>query len=92
MIGYVYIECFLYDVHSLKEKRSIIKQVTNQVTKKFNVSMTEIEYHDTWQRAAFGVAVVSREKVKAEQILQQAVRLIDSSTDLDTTIIEYEWL
>ncbi|MDQ0350666.1 uncharacterized protein YlxP (DUF503 family) [Alkalibacillus filiformis] len=92
MIGYAYVECLLYDVQSLKGKRSIIKQVTNQITKKFNVSMTEIDFHDTWQRSAFGIAVVSTDKVMAERVLQQAVETIDSRTDLDTTIIEYEWL
>ncbi|WP_188205848.1 DUF503 domain-containing protein [Alkalibacillus aidingensis] len=92
MIGYAYVECLLYDVHSLKEKRSIIKQTMHQIRHKFNASITEMNYHDVWQRTAFGIAIVSREKVSAEQQLQQVIDLIDQRTDLDVTIIDYEWL
>ncbi|MGP4072205.1 DUF503 domain-containing protein [Piscibacillus sp. B03] len=92
MIGYVYVECMLYDVHSLKGKRSIIKQTIHQVHNKFNVSMTEIDFHDLWQRCAFGIAVVAKEKIMAEKTLQEVVRVIDNRTDLEVTIVDYEWL
>ncbi|WP_027963232.1 DUF503 domain-containing protein [Halalkalibacillus halophilus] len=92
MIGYVYVECMIYDVHSLKAKRSVIKQTLNQVQQKFNISMTEIDFHDLWQRTAFGLAVVAVNQSMAEKTLQRAVDLIDSRTDLEVTIVEYEWL
>ncbi|SEP58499.1 DUF503 domain-containing protein [Piscibacillus halophilus] len=92
MIGYVYVECMLYDVHSLKEKRSIIKQTIHQTQHKFNISITEMDFHDLWQRCAFGIAAVAKEKVMAEKTLQEVVRTIDQRTDLEVTIVEYEWL
>ncbi|TFB23170.1 DUF503 family protein [Filobacillus milosensis] len=92
MIGYVHVECMLYDVHSLKQKRSIIKQVIHQSRNKFNISISEIDYHDLWQRCAFGIAVVSVDKVMAEKTLQEVVRTIDQRTDLEVTVVDYEWL
>ncbi|GEL75834.1 DUF503 domain-containing protein [Tenuibacillus multivorans] len=92
MIGYVYVECMLYDVHSLKEKRSIIKQVIHQTRNRFNVSITEMDYQDLWQRCAFGIATVSSRQVINEKTLQEVVRWIDQRTDLEVTVIEYEWL
>ncbi|RPF55952.1 DUF503 domain-containing protein [Aquisalibacillus elongatus] len=92
MIGYAYVECMMYDVHSLKEKRSILKQLIHQTRKKFNVSITEVEYHDLWQRCAFGVAIVSNQKVIAEKTLQEVVRHMDMRTDLEVTVVDYEWL
>ncbi|MFD2638317.1 DUF503 domain-containing protein [Piscibacillus salipiscarius] len=92
MIGYVYVECMLYDAHSLKGKRSIIKQIIHQTQNKYNVSITELDFHDLWQRTAFGIAVVAKEKVMAEKSLQEVIRSIERRTDLEVTIVEYEWL
>ena len=92
MIGFVNIECLLYDVHSLKEKRSIIKQIIHSIRNRYNVSITELDYHDIWQRTAFGIAIVSVTKVNAEKVLQKVIRTIEQRTDLEVTIIEYEWL
>ena len=92
MIGSVRVECMLYDVHSLKEKRSIIKQITHQIHKQFNISITEIDFHDLWQRCAFEMATVSVDQVMAEKILRQAVNLIDERSDLEVTIVNYEGL
>ncbi|MGM8214513.1 DUF503 domain-containing protein [Bacillaceae bacterium W0354] len=92
MIGFANVECILYDVHSLKEKRSIIKQVLHSIRNRYNVSITELDYHDMWQRTAFGIAVVSVSKVNAEKMLQQVIQIIENRTDLEVTIVEFEWL
>ncbi|MET3682180.1 uncharacterized protein YlxP (DUF503 family) [Alkalibacillus flavidus] len=92
MIGYAYVECMLYDVQSLKAKRSVIKQAMHQATKHLNVSITEIDYHDLWQRTAFEIACVSKDQVLAEQLLQDVISRIDSRSDLDITTVQYEWL
>nr|WP_279401226.1 DUF503 family protein [Piscibacillus salipiscarius] len=54
--------------------------------------MTELDFHDLWQRTAFGIAVVAKEKVMAEKSLQEVIRSIERRTDLEVTIVEYEWL
>ncbi len=92
MIGSATVECMIYDVHSLKEKRSIIKQITHQIHKQFNISITEIDYHDLWQRCAFEMATVSVDQVMAEKILRQAIRVIDERSDLEVTLVNFEWL
>ncbi|NIK10832.1 DUF503 domain-containing protein [Alkalibacillus almallahensis] len=92
MIGYAYVECLIYDVQSLKAKRSIIKQTMHQASKNLNVSIAEIDYHDLWQRTAFEIACVAKNQVIAEQILQNAVNRIDERADLEITVIQYEWL
>ncbi|PKR78664.1 DUF503 domain-containing protein [Halalkalibacillus sediminis] len=92
MIGYLYVECMIYDVQSLKSKRSVVKQTVHSIQNRYNVSITEIDYHDIWQRTAFGIATVSTQKVMAEKILQDVLAQIEGRTDLEVTIIEYEWL
>lgn len=92
MIFYTEVECFLYDVHSLKEKRSITKRVIAQLKKNFNVTVAELEYLDLWQRMKLGIATISNEKVHGEKMIQEIHREIDSFLELERTITHVEHL
>ena len=46
---------------SLKEKRHVVKTLTNGIRSTFNVSVAEVDHHDLWQRTAIAVAVVAGE-------------------------------
>ncbi|MCP8616481.1 DUF503 domain-containing protein [Salirhabdus salicampi] len=91
MIGYLEVECFLYDVHSLKGKRSILKKVISKVRQDYNVSISELKYHDLWQRTVFGIAFVSKERIQIERVLQSVLNTIDSFHDLEVTEYHQEW-
>ena len=69
------------DVHlpfaqSLKDKRMILRGVKDR-TKKFNVSVAEVEHHDLWQRATLAVVTVATDGVHAEKELQAVVSEIE---------------
>ncbi|WP_145644252.1 DUF503 domain-containing protein, partial [Bacillus licheniformis] len=66
MIGFVECECIIYDASSLKEKRAVLKRIITRIRAKFNVSVSEIDYQDTWQRTSFGIAAVSSSRVQTE--------------------------
>ncbi len=61
---------------SLKDKRMILRGVKDR-TKKFNVSVAEIEHHDLWQRATLAVVAVATDGVHAERELQAVVSEIE---------------
>ena len=61
---------------SLKDKRMILRGVKDR-TKKFNVSVAEVEHQDLWQRATLAVAVVATDGVHAERELQAVVSEIE---------------
>lgn len=92
MIGFVRCDCSLYDVHSLKEKRSIIKSIIARLKQRFNVSVAELDFQDVWQRTVIGIAVVANSRKRAEQELQKALEMIESNTRIEMIEIEYEWL
>lgn len=92
MIGYVRCECSLFDIHSLKEKRSVVKSVITKIKQRFNVSIAEIEDNDNWHRATIGIAIVSNSRKKAEQELQKALKLLESHYQIEVTHLEFEWL
>ncbi|KAB8138779.1 DUF503 domain-containing protein [Gracilibacillus oryzae] len=90
MIYYAEIELFLYDCHSLKDKRSILLKVKNRLRKDLNIAISEVDFQDLWQRAKLAVVTVSESKVMNEKVLQQALAIIDSFTELErtTTVLE----
>jgi uncharacterized protein YlxP (DUF503 family) len=50
---------------SLKEKRHVVKTLTNGIRSTFNVSVAEVDHHDLWQRTAIAVAAVAGEQYHA---------------------------
>ncbi|HIV75740.1 MAG TPA: DUF503 domain-containing protein [Candidatus Pseudogracilibacillus intestinigallinarum] len=86
MVVYAEVEYMIYDVQSLKEKRSIVKRITKRVQNEFNVSIAEIEFEDLWQRTKLGIATVSNEYVHAEKVIQQVIRFIDQNPEVERTI------
>lgn len=92
MIVYVEVECMLYEGQSLKNKRSILKRITAQLSQNFNVAIAELDYHDLWQRTKLGIVTVSNDTVHAEKVIQQALNMIDSFPEIERTITDIERL
>ncbi|MBO1003765.1 DUF503 domain-containing protein [Pseudogracilibacillus auburnensis] len=86
MILYAEIECILYHTHSLKAKRSILKRLIAKIRKDFNVSISEIDYQDLWQRTKLAIVTVSNELKHAEKVMQEVLKLIDHDPELERTI------
>lgn len=68
---------------SLKEKRHVVKTLTNAIRTKFNVSVAEVDHHDLWQRTALAVGVVSGESYHAKRVLHEVEKLIDRWGEVD---------
>ncbi|MGE6631447.1 DUF503 domain-containing protein [Bacillus sp. NPDC077027] len=91
MIGYTECECIIYDAASLKEKRAVLKRILTRTRQKFNVTISEMEYQDTWQRTLFGIAAVSSTRVQVEKELQRVLSFIDSFPEIERTVTKTEW-
>jgi len=92
MIGLAACECIIYDAHSLKDKRAVLQRIISRLRQKLNVSVSEVDYQDVWQRTKIAIAAVSSARVSAEQELQNALKLIDSFPEIERTITNFEWL
>lgn len=73
---------------SLKEKRHVVKTLTNAIRSKFNVSVAEVDHQDLWQRTALAVAVASGESFHARRVLHEVEKLVDRWAEVD--VIEAE--
>ena len=68
---------------SLKEKRHVLKTLTNAVRSKFNASVAEVDHQDLWQRATLAVGVVSGEAYHAKRVLHEVEKLIDRWAEVE---------
>lgn len=85
MILYLEVELLLYDGHSLKEKRSVIKPIIARLRKDFNVSVAELDYQELWQRTKLGIVTLSNKTKHAEQVMQEVLRIIDTFHEIERT-------
>lgn len=90
IIGTAKLYLFANWVHSLKEKRMIVKSIIDKTKNKFNVSIAEIEDQDLHQSIVIGIACVSTDKRHADSTIQNVINFIEDNTDAVLQSIETE--
>ena len=75
-VGAIEFDILLGDVHSLKEKRSVVRPIIAELRRRFELSAGEVGNHDLHRRAAVGVAVVSADAEHATSVLDQVERVV----------------
>ena len=75
-IGALEFDLLLGDVHSLKEKRSIVRPLVAELSRKFAVSAAEVDELELHRRAAVGVALVSPDHAHAVRVLDTVERFV----------------
>jgi uncharacterized protein YlxP (DUF503 family) len=87
-IGTVKIKIHMPWVHSLKEKRMVVKSICAKVRNQFNVSIAEVEEQDIHQIAVLGFAGVAGDKAQADSIMDHVVNFIEGNTEGEIVSIE----
>ncbi len=68
-IGWIEFDLLFGDIHSLKEKRSVLRPVLAEVRKRFDVSIAEVDLQDLHRRAAVGAGLVSADRAHIVEVL-----------------------
>jgi uncharacterized protein len=63
------------EAHSLKEKRMVLRRIKDRVRERLHVTVNEVGALDVWQRAELGCAVVSGDRAKALEMIDEVVRV-----------------
>lgn len=91
-IGVLTLELQISEAHSLKDKRHVVKSLKDRLRTKFNVSVAEIDYQETWQRSVVAAVTVSGDHGRAEQVLQAVEREAESILGGMLVSSGVEWL
>ncbi len=82
-IGWLEFDVLLGDVHSLKEKRSVIRPVIAELSRRFAVSAAESGAQDLHRRAGIGIALVAADRAHVVDVLDGAERLVAARPELE---------
>ena len=92
MIIYAECEFIIPTAHSLKEKRAVLQRMLTRTKQKFNVSISELDHQDVWQRTCIGIVAIASDKLAAERELQHAIRYLESNPEWECMEIKKEYL
>jgi uncharacterized protein YlxP (DUF503 family) len=84
------VELHLPDVESLKGKRQILKGLKERLRRRFEISVAEVDHHDSWQRATLALACVSGDSRHANEVISKAMDFLEDHVDGYVTDIEVE--
>ena len=75
-MGALEFDLLLGDVHSLKEKRSIVRPLLAEIRKRFELSVAEVDHLELHRRTAIGVAAVSPDRAHLLEVLDAVEQLV----------------
>ena len=70
-------------VHSLKEKRMIVKSLVAKLQNKFHVSAAEVDEQDIHQIIVIGVAAIVPHNAMADSLMDEFSLFIESNTEAE---------
>ena len=77
-------------VHSLKEKRMVVKSMLGKLKNKFNVSAAEVDAQDIHQTIVIGIASVIAHQAQADSMEEEIIRFVEENTDGEILEIDVE--
>lgn len=92
MIVYAECEFLIPTAHSLKEKRAVLQRMLTRSKQKFNISISELDHQDVWQRTKIGIVAIASDKLAVERELTHAIRFLESNLEWECIEINKEYL
>ena len=82
-VGTLELDLLLGDVHSLKEKRSVVRPIVAELRKRYDVAAAEAGHVDLHRRTTVGVAVVAADAAHCRDVLDACERLVAARPEVE---------
>lgn len=82
-VGSLALDVLLGDVHTLKEKRSVVRPIVAELQRRFSVAAAEAGHLDLHRRALIGVAVVAADPGHCREVLDACERLVAGRPEIE---------
>lgn len=92
IIAVLQVDLYLHGAVSLKDKRTIIRSIKDHLTKKFNISLAEVDFQDKWQRARLGIVQVGSDYHYLEKNMNTIFKILDSNASAEIVEHSLEFL
>lgn len=90
IIAAVQIKLYAPWVHSLKEKRMVVKSMIAKVQNKFNLSIAEVAENDVHQTIILGAACVASDTAQADSMIDHVLNFIEENSEAEILNIQRE--
>lgn len=84
-------EIFLNGVNSLKEKRKIVNSLKDNLRNNFNISISEVDYEDLWQRSKFLIGIVGKDLVSVDKKIQKIFNFLKERSEFELIDFKKEY-
>jgi uncharacterized protein YlxP (DUF503 family) len=82
-IGWIEFDVLLGDVHTLKEKRSVVRPLLAEIRRRFDVSVTEAGLQEQYRRTIVGAGLVSADRAHLVEVLGAVERFVAGLPELE---------
>ena len=72
VIALLTLDIHIPHAHSLKDKRMVVRSLKDRLRSKFNVSVSEVNHQDLWQRSQVSVVTVGSDEQFLQKVLEEA--------------------
>jgi uncharacterized protein len=83
VVGTLSCDLLLGDVHSLKEKRGVVRPIVAELRRRFDVSAAETGDQELHRRAEVSVALVAGDRAHAVEVLAACERLVAGRPEIE---------
>ncbi|GAA1431563.1 DUF503 domain-containing protein [Microlunatus lacustris] len=82
-VGSLELDLLLGDVHSLKEKRSLVRPLLAELRRRFEVAVAEVDHVDLHRRTVVGVVAVAGEQGHLVDVLDAVERSVAARPEME---------
>jgi uncharacterized protein YlxP (DUF503 family) len=82
-IGWIEFDLLLGDVHSLKEKRSVVRPLIAELRRRFQLSVAEVDHADLHWRTMIGLSIVAPDPAHVVQTLDRVERFVAERPEVE---------
>ncbi len=77
IVGAAAVEIHIHGAQSLKQKRGVVRSISQRVRNRFNISVSEVGAQDLWQRAVLGLSAAGADRRQVRATLDRALEFIE---------------
>jgi uncharacterized protein YlxP (DUF503 family) len=77
IVGAAAVEIHIHGSQSLKQKRGVVRSISQRVRNRFNLSVSEVGGQDRWQRAVLGLSAAGSDRRQVRATLDRALEFIE---------------
>ena len=82
-IAWIEFDILLGEVHSLKEKRSLVRPLIAELKRRYEVSAAETGYLDQHRRVLIGAGAVAADRAHLVEVLDAVERFVAARPELE---------